>query len=114
MTSETPTDPDVLRAEIERTRADLTDTAAALAGKADVKERMKGSAARTSTRLKDRATGMVGQARGRVADRAGTLRDSVRGTDVATVVRRPVPVAVLAAAATAAVVVTLLIRRGRP
>ena len=113
MTSETPTDPDVLRAEIERTRADLTDTAAALAGKADVKARMKESAARTSTGLKNRAAGVVGQVRGRVTDRSETLRESVRGTDVATVVRRPVPVAILAAAATAAVVATLLIRRGR-
>ena len=114
MTSETPTDPEVLRAEIERTRADLTDTAAALAGKADVKERMRESAALTKIRLKDRASSMVGQARGRVTAGAGTLRESVRDGDVATVVRRPVPVAVLAAAATAAVVVTLLIRRGRP
>lgn len=112
MTSET-TDPEILRAEIERTRADLSDTAAALAGKADVKARMKESAARTSTQLKDRAWGVVGQARGRVVEHAGTLRESVRGTDVATVARRPVPVALLAATVTAAIVVSVLVRRGQ-
>ena len=43
----TPSSPDELRAEIAQTRADLGETAAALAAKADVKQRVKDSAAET-------------------------------------------------------------------
>ncbi|GAA3730088.1 hypothetical protein HDA32_006020 [Spinactinospora alkalitolerans] len=39
-------DPDLLRAEIDRTRAELGDTVEALAAKADVKSRAKEGAAR--------------------------------------------------------------------
>ena len=43
----TPSSPDELRAEIAKTRADLGETAAALAAKADVKQRVKDSATET-------------------------------------------------------------------
>ena len=43
----TPSSPDELRAEIAQTRADLGETAAALAAKADVKQRVKDSATET-------------------------------------------------------------------
>ncbi|MFD7667346.1 DUF3618 domain-containing protein [Streptomyces sp. NPDC059788] len=44
--------PDELRARIERTRQDLGDTVAALAGKADVKSRAREKAARLGDRLR--------------------------------------------------------------
>ena len=81
MSSDTTTPAD-LKAEIERTREDLGQTAAALAAKTDVK-------ARTAAFL-------------------DTVRDRA-----ATTVRRPVPVAVIAAVATAATVALVLIRRSR-
>ncbi len=41
MSAQTPTDPAVLRAEIEQVRANLGDTIAALAAKTDVKARAR-------------------------------------------------------------------------
>jgi hypothetical protein len=79
-----PADPAELRTEIARTREDLGRTAAALAARTDVRSRVAG-----------RATAL-----------AGTVRDRV-----STTVRRPVPVAVIAAVASAATVVVVLIRR---
>ncbi|GAA3350890.1 hypothetical protein GCM10020358_78500 [Amorphoplanes nipponensis] len=90
MSSDTTT-PAELRAEIAQTRADLGETAAALAAKTDVKARVRA-----------RAAGVAGQ----TTALAGTVRDRV-----ATTVRRPVPVAVIAAVATAATVALVLIRR---
>ena len=50
-----PTDPDELREEIARTRADLGETAAALAAKADVKARAKDKASQVAADAKDKA-----------------------------------------------------------
>jgi hypothetical protein len=88
-----PTDPAELRAEIARTRDDLGETAAALAARTDVK-----------ARLRAKATDVAG----RTTALAGTARDRV-----ATTVRRPVPVAVITAAFSAAAVALVLIRRSR-
>ncbi|MEV1290179.1 DUF3618 domain-containing protein [Micromonospora sp. NPDC049679] len=49
-------DIELLRAEIERTRAELGQTVQALAAKADVKARMKESADRTTQRVRDQAS----------------------------------------------------------
>jgi hypothetical protein len=87
----TPTEPDELKAEIARTRADLGETAAALAAKTDVKARVRAKASDVA---------------GRTTALAGTVRDRA-----ATTVRRPVPVAIIAAVASAAVVAFVLIRR---
>jgi hypothetical protein len=86
-----PADPAELRAEIARTREDLGETAAALAAKTDVKARFRA-----------KASGVAAQTQAM----AGTVRDRV-----ATTVRRPVPVAVIAAVTSAAVVALVLIRR---
>lgn len=86
MSRSAPADSAELKAEIARTREDLGETAAALAGRTDVK-----------ARLRARATTL-----------AGTVRDRA-----ATTVRRPVPVAVIAAVASAATVALVLIRRSR-
>ncbi|WP_019633388.1 DUF3618 domain-containing protein [Actinomadura atramentaria] len=74
--------PDELRAEIERARADLGDTVAALAAKADVKARVKDRAGELRERAAERAraTGAEtrsaatrGPALGAVAVGAGVL-----------------------------------------
>jgi hypothetical protein len=88
-----PADPAELRAEIARTREDLGETAAALVAKTDVKARFRA-----------KASGVAGQ----TTALAGTVRDRV-----ATTVRRPVPVAVIAAVASAAAVALVLFRRSR-
>jgi hypothetical protein len=88
-----PTDPGQLRAEIARTRDDLGETAAALAARTDVKARVRARAADVA---------------GRTTALAGTVRDRA-----ATTVRRPVPVAIIAAIASAATVAMVLIRRSR-
>lgn len=118
-----PTDPEELRAEIARTRQELGETAAALAAKADVKSRAKasaadfkarvqGSAADASVRVKQRAAATAGQ----TAILAGSVREQVAlSSDKAReqLLRRPVPVAVIAAVTTAAAVAVFLIRRAR-
>ncbi len=60
--TETPTDPDALRAEIEYTRHQLAHTVAALAAKTDVKGRMKGSVMSVSGQVKHRVQDVAGQA----------------------------------------------------
>ncbi|HEY2947147.1 MAG TPA: DUF3618 domain-containing protein [Micromonosporaceae bacterium] len=77
-------DPAALRAEIERTRAELGETVQALAAKADVPARVRRSA----------------------AHRAEAMRDSVRQAR-----RSPAPWFALGAAA--AVIAVVLILRGR-
>ena len=88
-----PADPAELKAEIARTREDLGETAASLAARTDVQARLRARAADVA---------------GRATTLAGTVRDRA-----ATTVRRPVPVAVIAAVASAATVALVLIRRSR-
>jgi hypothetical protein len=106
--SNTPPRTEELRDEIARTRADLGDTAAALAAKADVKTRAKESAARAGDRAKETAASL----RERAADEAALTQQQFEDGDVADIARRPVPVAVLAVVVAAAVAV-FLIRRAR-
>ena len=98
--------PDVqmLREEIQQTRHDLGETVQALAAKADVKARARES---------------VEHAKARVRDSVGHATELVRGTvthashDAGVTARRnPVPVGVVLAAG-AALIITLLILRGR-
>jgi hypothetical protein len=67
----TPAEADLgeLRAQIERTRAELGETIEALAARADVKGRAKQA-------LRSRAGALRGRTRRAVRDGAGTLRDS--------------------------------------
>jgi hypothetical protein len=81
-------DVEALREEIRHTRADLGETVQALAAKADVKARMKESAAHTKDRVRE------------------SLHEAVES-----VRRRPAPW--LAAAAAAAALIALVVVRGR-
>lgn len=71
--TETPTDPDALRAEIEYTRHQLAETVAALAAKTDVKSRVKDSMMSMSGQVKHRAQEVAGQA----GDLVGTVGHKV-------------------------------------
>lgn len=105
-------DTEALRAEIERTRAELGETVQALAAKADVKGRLKDSAAQTRARMREQAV----QHTERVRRRAGHTADVVRhqaGHAAEAVRRDPVPWAVVAAGVLAVVAVILVVRGGR-
>jgi hypothetical protein len=78
------TDAEVLREEIRRTRADLGETVQALAAKADVRARLRQSAAGTADRVRN------------------TMRDP-----------RRTPIPWIALAAGTAVLVVLIVTRGR-
>ncbi|WP_329109211.1 DUF3618 domain-containing protein [Micromonospora sp. NBC_01699] len=107
-------DHEALRDEIRQTRAELAETVQALAAKADVKARIKGSAAQVTGRLRDQAAHVTGQARTQAGERAEEVRSSVSEANRA-VQRQPVPWAAgaLAVAALAAAVAYLVLRRGR-
>jgi hypothetical protein len=62
-------DPDVIRMQLERTRAQLTDTIDALGYKADV-----------PARAKDRVTGTIDRARDAIGGTVDHARDAVSGT----------------------------------
>lgn len=91
---------EALRAEIRQTRAELGETVQALAAKADVKARIKGSAAHTRDRVRNRAGQTTASVRASVHD-AGSVA-----------LRSPVRWAVVAAGALALAVV-VLVARGR-
>jgi hypothetical protein len=84
-----------LRAEIERTRVELGETVAALAGKTDVKGRARHKAAGMARRVRDKRSAIVERARetspASATAAAGRARDGVR--------RHPVPVTAIAALA---------------
>ena len=113
---------------IEQTRAELGETAAALAAKADVKARVKDSAAEKKEQVKERAAETTAQVKERAAETTALLKERAADAttqvklgvdeakhqftdgDAATVVRRPIPratlaVAVLAIAATVAAII---------
>lgn len=130
-----PQDLDELRAEIERTRAELGDTVQALAAKADVKARAKDQVEQAKAAMagrvhdaKDAVTTRATEAAGIVSVRAHEAKDivsvrateakdavAVRAHDAGDAVRRnPVPAAAILAGAAAAVLLTLwLINRRR-
>jgi len=117
----TPTDPEQLREEIEQTRAELGETAAALAAKTDVKARTKDAAAdararaaQAATDARARAAQAAAEAKDRAAQELALTQQQLKNRDVASVARRPVPMIVLAAAASGiAVLAIVLIRRAR-
>jgi hypothetical protein len=75
MTTPTPTDPQELRAEIRRTRAELGQTIEALAAKTDVKARAKDAVADVTDSAKARAQVM----RARVTQRPAPVIAIVAG-----------------------------------
>lgn len=117
----TPTDPEQLREEIAQTRAELGETAAALAAKADVKARTKDAAAdararaaQAATDARARAAQAAAEAKDRAAQELALTQQQLKNRDVASVARRPAPMIVLVAAASGiAALAIVLIRRAR-
>lgn len=93
--------PEALRAEIRQTRAELGETVQALAAKADVKARIRGSAAQTRARMRQRAERTTTSVRTSVHD-AGSVA-----------LRHPVPWVVAAAGALALAALLLVARAKR-
>lgn len=123
-------DVDELRNEIRQTRAELGETVQALAAKADVKARAKETAEQTKQRLLESAQQAKEKVRGQASHAAQTAlqaTDKVRGQasqaaqsalssaqDAGVSARRnPVPWASVAAAGVALVVVLLVVRGRR-
>jgi hypothetical protein len=122
---------EALRADIEQTRAELGETVQALAAKADVKSRVKDSAAQTKDRVKGSAAQTAAQVRDSAGQAVERAKDSLRRATSSNgegpalpeigreklvaareqVRRRPVPW--LAVAGGAAVLVVLMIVRRR-
>jgi hypothetical protein len=107
-------DHEALRDGIRQTRAELAETVQALAAKADVKARIKGSATQVTDRLRGQAAQTTNQVRAQAGERIGAVRASVSGANQ-TVRRKPLPLAAgaLAAAALAAAIVVLVVRGRR-
>jgi hypothetical protein len=112
---------EALREEIRQTRADLGETVQALAAKADVKSRLKESAAQTSDRFKESAAQTSQRLKESASQRAEKLKESAaHATDQARVSlyeardlaqRSPLPWFGIAGAA--AVLAVILVVRGR-
>jgi len=68
-------DPEVIREEIERTRAEMTQTVDALGYKADVKSRAKENVQDKVDSVKEKITGVASTVTGTVSDQAGTVSD---------------------------------------
>lgn len=94
-------DTEALREEIRRTRVELSETMEALAAKADVKKRLRSSTEQAKERMREQATVAAARVRGRARPRGERVGGS------------PVPIAVLAAGAVAAVVVLMIVRGRR-
>jgi hypothetical protein len=98
-----------LRSEIAATRADLGDTVEALAAKTDVKARARhavGDAADQAKQKVAAASDRAARAAGALTETAATAKDQLPPR-----MRRPLPWAVLGAAALLAGMVVVLVRR---
>ncbi|MFC7545299.1 DUF3618 domain-containing protein [Plantactinospora sp. GCM10030261] len=105
-------DTEALRAEIQRTRADLGETVQALTAKADVKARLKESAAQTKARVREQAAQRADRVRRQAGHTAGTVRLQA-GQTAQRVRRDPVPWAAVAAGVLTVVAVILVVRGRR-
>ncbi|HEX2774305.1 MAG TPA: DUF3618 domain-containing protein [Micromonosporaceae bacterium] len=94
-------DAEALRAEIAQTREELGDTVQALAAKADVKARVRESAAQTKARVRQRAAETTAQLREQATHASAEAR------------RAPVPWVAVAAGAVAAIVAVVVLSRRR-
>lgn len=96
-------DRESLQAEIRRTRAELGETIEALAAKADVKARLRSTAAQTKERVRLQADRAAGAVRRPVRDAGQLTRRNI------------VPAGVVGAAAvgTVAIVILILVMRRR-
>jgi hypothetical protein len=92
-------DPAAIRADIERTRAELGDTVEALAAKTDVKARAQDAAHAAKVRVQDG----VAETAHAVADEARQVRRVIA--------RRPVPAAAVAGLAAAVTALLVILRQ---
>jgi cobalamin biosynthesis Mg chelatase CobN len=125
-------DPEQIAADIERTREELGETAAALAAKADVKARMKDKAGQVRQQAKakasdtadkvataaagtaDKVATAASDATAQATDAAARTGAQIADTDVVQAVRRrPIPVVGVALAAAVVVAAVVAIRRAR-
>ncbi|MEA2293871.1 MAG: hypothetical protein QOE86_1510 [Solirubrobacteraceae bacterium] len=93
--------PEEIRAEIESTRDELADTAAALAYKADVKARAHDRVEEVKTEVRERVDGVKASVKDRAPDSTGGAVGSARSaaeTAGTAVKANPVPSAGVAAA----------------
>ncbi len=115
--SPTPTDPELLRAEIAQKRAELGETVQQLAAKADVKARAKQAVGDATGKAKQKLTGVKDQAvqaAGTVKEKAAGAQQQLADSDLPTPLRQPLPLAgIVAAAAAVIVTVVVLVRRRR-
>ncbi|WP_280369087.1 DUF3618 domain-containing protein [Nocardia wallacei] len=107
-----PTEPDAIRRDIERTRAELGETVDALAHKADVPARAKEKLHDTSTTAQAKASELSARAED-AAGRAIATTEARADQASAAVRRRPLPAAAAAAAAAVLVTWRLVRRRNR-
>jgi len=85
--------PEDIRADIERTRSELGDTAAAVAAKADVKAQAKAKAEETKQRATEKKDELLGKAKEASTDSAGQFA----GQAATTAKENPLPLAAGAA-----------------
>jgi ElaB/YqjD/DUF883 family membrane-anchored ribosome-binding protein len=102
---------EALRAEIRQTRAELGETVQALAARADVKARVKESAAQTAAHVRESAEQAVERARESAEQAVERARESMHSAGESAR-RRPIPWLAVATGA-AVIVVFLIIRRRR-
>ncbi|MFD2766052.1 DUF3618 domain-containing protein [Micromonospora eburnea] len=113
-------DVEALREEIRRTRVELGETMELLAARADVKARLRESAAQAKGRMREQAAQTMARVRGQASGKARFAREQAAGKarlaraqaqgKGATVRGGPIPWAVVAAGAVATVVVLLIVR----
>jgi len=129
-TDSAPNDPQILREEIEQTRAAPGETVEALAAKTDVKGRAQDAAARVADQAKETAHAVqehVGDAAHAVKEQAAHAADAVGeharsgaaavhetivDADIPETLRKPMPRALLAGAVAALAGGVLYVRKG--
>lgn len=94
MSDQTQRTPEQIRSDIEHTREELADTAAALAHKADVKARAKDRVDEIKTNVTGRAHELKDTAAQKAPDSAGGAAQAV----TTTAKQNPIPTAAVAAA----------------
>jgi ElaB/YqjD/DUF883 family membrane-anchored ribosome-binding protein len=87
-------DPEEIRSEIEETREELADTAAALAYKTDVKARAKDRVEEVKSDVREKVGGVKSTVADKTPESAGGAAASVSST----VKSNPIPTAAIAAA----------------
>ncbi|SBT39624.1 DUF3618 domain-containing protein [Micromonospora narathiwatensis] len=123
MTGNGTGDVEALREEIRRTRVELGETMELLAARADVKARLRESAAQAKGRMREQAAQTMARVRGQTAGQARFAREQAAGKirlarahgqgQGGSVRRGPLPWAAVAAGAVATMVVLLIVRGRR-